>query len=302
MVQSRQSENTFTMLLGSDVHLSLTHACTKQMLDSTTHAGQAMRIVKEMSDIDCSAILGDYIWDNSETADSALRAFKKVHQLLGEHDFWAEGNHDDLHNGEGITSQEKFEHIGAWNTGAVTDSANPTGGYCYRDYADKKIRVICLNTCEETTDGLLLGDKQLKWLEETVSQMNTGWKCILLSHHPLNWSGNSTPVVKLLERYKDNILCNIHGHTHCYKVGTIGDTGIKRITVPNISFYRNNEYGENGGPEIAGIENGEEITWNKTAGSRNDTAFCAVTLDIENMVVYADRYGAGYDRVIDLKT
>ena len=300
LVQTRQGENTMTMMFGSDVHLSLTNANSAQMVESVTHAGQAMDILKKSVHIDFSAILGDLIWDG-DTNEVGTQTMRKVHSLLGEHDFWTEGNHDCQYNGETITRQQKFANTGKWNEGAVYDGANRLGGYCYRDYSAYKVRVICLNTCEDTTGDMTISTAQLNWLAGAISTMADGWKCVLLSHHPLNWLGNSTAVMNTVATYKDKVLCNIHGHAHCYLVAELGTTGVKRITIPNINFYRNNEYGTNGATEYGGVENGESTTYNKTADSANDTAFCVLTLDLDNMIIYADRYGAGYDRVISLE-
>ena len=75
-------------------------------------------------------------------------------------------------------------------------------------------------------------------------------------------------------------------------------TGIQRIASPNGCFYRSNEYGENGTTEYNGMEFGETTTYDKTAGTAQDTAFCVVTIDLDESMVYADHYGAGYDRAV----
>lgn len=299
LVQSRQNENTITFMLSSDVHLSLTNTNANQMLESVTHAGQAMGIIKELIHIDFSAILGDLIWDG-DTNTVGLQTLREVHRLMGEHDFWTEGNHDCQYDGETITRQQKFANIGKWNSGAVYDSENRLGGYCYRDYADYKLRVICLNTCENTTGDFTISTQQIDWLTSALTDMPEEYFAIILSHYPLNWLGNTTTIVNTIKNYKSKILATFHGHCHNYLVAEIGDTGIYRIAVPNVNFYRNNEYGENGGTEYGDIENGEDVTYNKTADSAEDTAFCVFTLDMASGMMYADHYGAGYDREIQL--
>lgn len=299
LVQSRQNENTITFMLGSDVHLSLTNTNANQMLASVTHAGMAMDILKKTVHIDFSAILGDLIWDGDTNA-VGVQTMRKVHELLGEHDFWTEGNHDCQYGGETITRQQKFANIGKWNIGAVYDSENRLGGYCYRDYEEYKLRVICLNTCEDTTGDFTISTQQINWLISALADMPEEYFAIILSHHPLNWLGNTTTIVNTIKNYKGKILATFHGHCHNYLATEIGDTGIYRIAVPNINFYRANEYGENGATEYGGVENGEDVTYNKTANTAEDTSFCVFTLDMASGMMYADHYGAGYDREIQL--
>ena len=71
------------------------------------------------------------------------------------------------------------------------------------------------------------------------------------------------------------------------------------IAIPNMCFYRNNEYGRSGKPEYGEIEFGEEMTYHKTAGTASETAFCAVAVDRDAERIHVLCYGAGYDRVVD---
>ena len=175
------------------------------------------------------------------------------------------------------------------------DSANPTGGYCYRDFEDQKIRVICINT-NESDDGIMtVSAKQNTWLASALdlSSKGKGWWSVLLSHHPLDWLGSSTNVMQTIKA-ASGILCAFHGHVHGYKVDKITGTEIYRIAVPNACYQRNNEYGTNGKAEnTEGVEFGETTTYYKTLDSAKDTAFCVITIDPVKGYAYADHYGAG---------
>lgn len=63
-------------------------------------------------------------------------------------------------------------------------------------------------------------------------------------------------------------------------------------------FARNNEYGQNESAEYYGIEFGEEMTYNKTANSAEDTAFVVNVINPSEEKIHSFCYGAGYDREI----
>lgn len=316
LVQSRQNANTVTMMLGSDIHARLGLASgsylTSQMLASTQHAAQAMKIIRDRVHIDFAGLLGDYLWDNGETADQAMEMYRIIAEYFspafsGLPRFWVKGNHDMLGNstsGMVLTDEQTFSGIGIHNTGAVFQSDNRVQGYCYRDFDEYQLRVVCMNTCE-TYNSHAVSDAQNAWLAQALSLTGkSGWRSIILCHVPLDSWGAESTVLKNVAAYADTILCVIHGHLHNYLTGTLTGTTIPRICIPNIDFYRTNEYGENDTGEGTGgyIEYGEETSYEKTADTAEDTAFCVVTIDLEAGKLYADHYGAGYDRVVDLNT
>lgn len=243
------------------------------------------------------------------------------------------GNHDAgayavAQNGTTISDAELYQMIGKYCAGATFGST--TAGYCYRDFDSKKLRVICLNTSESlTTDTASMGhvsDAQAAWFAETLKAVGakTGWRVLTLSHHPLDWSvvsvcsnivkayvtGSSITVGgKTVNFANSNIaqfLCAFHGHVHCFKAAKLnsisGNTATEfnawRVAIPNMCFSRNNEYGQNGQGEYYGIEFGEDTTYNKTAGTADDTAFVVNVINPAAQKIYSYCYGAGYDREV----
>ena len=96
---------------------------------------------------------------------------------------------------------------------------------------------------------------------------------------------------------------NFHGHTHCLKSDKLhyynnGTTptayDAKRLATPAARFYRNNEYTS----AVYGVVFGEDTSYNKTADTGDDTAFCVNVVDPTKQVIYSICYGAGYDRTI----
>lgn len=248
------------------------------------------------------------------------------------------GNHDPLgysysQNGAALTHAQLYAKIGKFNAdnGAVMGST--TSGYCYRDFTSKRVRVICLNTAETDTSGNNpphgnaenVTDAQKKWFADTLISTPSGYGIIVLAHHPLDW-GNIMATSHVLRAYveeqsgvnvggtvydfsnknKSAWVVQFHGHVHSYKVDNLhwnnGGVGtaydVKRIAVPNMCFLRNNEYGRNSDTEYYGIEFGESTTYNKTANSGDDTAFCVMVVNPSEQKVHAICYGAGYDREI----
>lgn len=305
LVQNRQNANTISFLLGSDIHarLGLTkgNQLSSQMLTTTLHAAQAMKIIREQVHLDFAGLLGDYLWDEGETQEQAMELYRRIREYFspafaGLPQFWARGNHDMLPSGGAeLTDSQTFSTIGIHNRGAAFDAANKALGYCYRDFEDYKIRVVLMNT-SETSNGYAVGTAQITWLQTVLDlSEKEGWKAVILSHIPLDWWGTDSEVYTTLASWEKNILCCIHGHTHNYVHGVVGSTKIPRIAIPNIDFYRSNTYAED-------EAFGESTTYPKITNSEADTAFCVITIDLAKNKLYADHYGgdAGYDREIDL--
>lgn len=305
VVQAHQSADTLSILACSDAHYSAVHNYAAQMGESVCHCGQAMAVLRRQLHLDGAAMLGDMVWDGGETGAEALEAMRYVNEQLadgfmGLPNFHTRGNHECVYHSEGgLTDQQIFANVGAHNADVVCAEENRLGGWCYRDYDAQKLRLVCINTSESADGAMAVSTAQNTWLASALV-VPEGWSTVLLSHHPLDWNGSGSNVMRTVQA-ATNVLCNIHGHTHCYATGLLGGTEIPRIAIPNVSFYRNNEYGENGGAENAeGTEFGETTTYSKTAGTAQDTAFCVITIDHGAGKIYADHYGAGYDRVITI--
>lgn len=309
VVQARQNENTISAILSSDYHLpNAAHVYHNQILESITHAGQAMGILRNQLSIDFEAKLGDLIWDSGETPEEALANFRLVHSLVSAGNildrFEGNGNHDHLQsNSTPLTDSQVYANIGIYNKGCVRDSANRAGGYCYKDYEEYKLRVILLNTSEANDGSFTVSSAQVTWLGEALAvPVEEGWGTLILSHHPLDWGGSSTAVMNKIKG-ASGIVANLHGHVHTFTQDVITGTEIPRLAIPNVCFYRNNEYGTNGKAENSeGIEFGTTRTYSKTAKTANDTSFCVLTLDRAAGKLYLDRYGAGIDRVENVPT
>ncbi len=332
-VKAVQTDESITFIAMSDAHQLDTSA---DIVAGNKHAGMAAKVLAyALPGIDFCCYLGDYTAGSATTTlDEGRQHIKEVNADVDEAfsgipQFRTLGNHDSLQyskaqNGSVLTVAELYSMVGAYNSGATMGST--TEGYCYRDFESKKLRVICLNTAE-ATEKEYVSDAQKLWFANTLKAVGakSGWKVLILSHHPLDWGGVCI-LSNIVKAYVDGssitvssgntinfsgsnsakILAAIHGHVHCFKAaqlnsissGTGTPYNVWRVATPNMCFARNNEYGQNSNAEYYGIEFGEDTTYNKTANSANDTAFVVNVCNPSQQKVYSFCYGAGRDREV----
>lgn len=332
-VRALQNDSTITFLAMSDAHQLDTSA---EIDTGNLHAGMAAKVLAyALPNIEFFCYLGDYTAGSSTTTlEEGRNHFAEINADIDEAfsgipQFRTLGNHDSLQyskeqNGSVLEAEELYSLCGKYNTGATMGST--TQGYCYRDFPAKKLRVICLNTAENS-EKEYVSDAQKIWFANTLKSVGTqsDWNVIILSHHPLDWGGvcilsnivhayvdgssitvSSGNTVNFSSSNQAKVIAAVHGHVHCFKaaklnyisnsVGTEYD--VYRIATPNMCFQRNNEYGQNGTTEYYDIEFGESTTYGKTAGTANDTAFVVNVVDTVNRVFHSICYGTGYDRII----
>ncbi len=249
--------------------------------------------------------------------------------------FFVLGNHDDAPyratedrvNEETMNVMFALAHL----RNGFTMADSPM--YGYRDFEEAKIRVICLNTRDtlgwESEDGgneyvnvMHVGADQLKWLVGTALDMSgksdaSEWGIVVCSHEALDLPDspykdhtyNTANVITILTAYRQGesgsvtsdgesvpydftssprsqVICCIHGHNHAYLEDELGTGKILSIGCPNVM---------NGCER----ESDDGKTYAKTADSAEDTSFCVISIDRTNEKIYADHYGAGYDREWD---
>ena len=340
-VRAVQTDESITFIAMSDAHQLDT---SSDIVTGNKHAGMAAKALAYIiPNIDFACFLGDYTAGSSTTTiDEGKRHFAEINTDIDEAfsgipQFRTVGNHDPLgysysQNGDYLDQATLYGLIGKYNDDGITVMGSTTGGYCYRDFTDKKVRVICLNTAEMTSASFggaenMTGEQKL-WFANALKSAGakgSDWGIIVLSHHPLDW-GNVLMASNIVHAYVEGesititsgntvnfsgsnsakFLGAFHGHVHCFKAAKLNyiansigtEYQAYRIAVPNMCFSRNNEYGQNGNTEYYGIEFGEDTTYNKTANSANDTAFVVNVCNPSQQKVYSFCYGAGYDREV----
>lgn len=340
-VRAVQTEESITFIAMSDSHQLDT---SEDIVTGNKHAGMAAKALAYIiPNINFACFLGDYtVGSNTTTIDEGKQHFSEINADIDEAfagitQFRTLGNHDPLgysysQNGDYLDQATLYELVGKYNDDGITVMGSTTGGYCYRDFMDKKVRVICLNTAEMTSASSggaeNMTDEQKLWFANVLKEAGakgSSWGIIVLSHHPLDW-GNLLMASNIVHAYVEGTSITVtsgntvyfsgsnsakflgafHGHVHCFKAAKLNyianSVGTEyqayRIAVPNMCFSRNNEYWQNGNAEYYGIEFGEDTTYNKTAGTANDTAFVVNVVNPSEEKIYSFCYGAGYDREI----
>lgn len=324
-VAAKMQNDSIVFMVGSDSHES----DTAHVSDGNLHAGMAMKALAYFLPLDFAAYLGDYsAGSDTTTIEEGLSQIAQINEDIAEAfnglpQFRTVGNHDPLgysynQNGTALTQEQLYALVGKYNADAGNVMGSTVGGYCHRDFASKRIRVICLNTAETDENGNNpphtgagnMSAAQKTWFAQTMASTPNGYGLIILSHHPLDWisvvGGGANLVYDYINGsdYKAAYVLAFHGHVHCFKVDFMNRVsnyvatpyGVKRIAVPNMCHVRDNEYGTN--PDRSGIVFGESTTYPKTADSGDDTAFCVMVVNPTEQKVHAICYGAGYDREV----
>ena len=329
LVAAVQNENTISFIALSDLHARESHQ------DSIRHAAQAAGIIKGRIPIDFTAVLGDIAYGAyGDTCEAHMANLLTAAGILSaaSPDLRLDGNHDsNIYVPEiSLTPEHLHRYTCRFNNPRVT-MPDTDRGYFHYDLADKKLRVICLNSADlkdispsDPRNGHHISAQQLSWLVSVLDMTGMeDWSMILLAHHPIHWAGAMENVLTLLDAYVagagaevtadgQTVSCDFsgkngakligtfHGHTHNLISGRSGLGKIIRMGTPNACYDRNNEYGSASSyPDETFRKNfGETATYAKTADSKNDTAFVVYTIDTAAQAIYATCYGAGYDRTV----
>lgn len=299
------------------------------------HACMALKaLAYVLPEIDFACMLGDITFGSKTTTEALLKSqIEEINSWLDEAykgipQFRTVGNHDTGEYSTLVGADYLYSVIGKYCEGAVYGSTEY--GYCYRDFADKKLRVICLNTGEgETTGGesasYICSPAQRLWFAQTLYDVGSksdaaSWSVLVLAHYPLDYGG-TYPMSNIVKAYVEGgsttengtvvnfnghnaakFVANVHGHNHCFQFGKLHSVAngqgtefdAWRMCTPNACFYRNNS----GVTTIYGISFGDPAPYDKTAGTGKDTAFNINVLNPSEQVIYSFCYGAGIDRTI----
>lgn len=299
------------------------------------HACMALKaLAYVLPEIDFACMLGDITFGSKTTTEALLKSqIAEINSWLDEAykgipQFRTVGNHDTGEYSTLVGAEYLYSVIGKYCEGAVYGSTEY--GYCYRDFADKKLRVICLNTGEgETTGGesasYVCSPAQRLWFAQTLHDVGSksdaaSWSVLVLAHYPLDYGG-TYPMSNIVKAYVEGgsttengiavnfnghnaakFVANVHGHNHCFQFGKLHSVAngqgtefdAWRMCTPNACFYRNNS----GVTTIYGISFGDPAPYDKTAGTGKDTVFNINVLNPSEQAIYSFCYGAGIDRTI----
>lgn len=344
-VRNVKQDDSIVFIAMSDSHYPADQTLNfydSETIKSTVQANQAAKALAYMLDIDFVAHLGDVSSGAGSTTPEMLE--KQIEGFLAYFNearrsipcFIAIGNHDagiyyhDVKSDGNVYTmpgEYLYKNFTAHSESSDTViSGQEYGGYCYRDFADKKLRVYLLNTSEylvyNQTDNATLSS-QREWLAKSLAELNTKsdaseWGFIILCHYPADY-GATMPLSQLLKAYVEGssitistahnfsgknaakFVAQFHGHVHNFKHdklsvssdGSVVGYDAWRLCVPNGQYNRENYYGTFGG-----INFEEDASYTKSVNTANGTSFVVNVVNPSEEIIYSFCYGAGYDRTV----
>lgn len=340
------------------VALSDSHYCAEQSEignaaetnASTVQANQAAKVLSYLVQPDFVAHLGDVSCGHNSTTPDMLK--EQIEGFIGyfreaKSDlpvFICIGNHDTgIYYHEAQTDGGVYTMTGEYLYNAFTKHSESedtvtggeeNGGYCYRDFPDKKLRVIMLNTSEQITgsqiDNGTYGAQRV-WLANALLDLNTKddaveWSFIVLSHYPADYGSSTMKVSQLLGAYVNGgsititdssdgtnqtvdfsgkngakMVAQFHGHVHNFLASKLySNAGGSPVQYDAWRMcIPNGQFNrENYYGEIGGINFAEAETYHKIVGTAQGTSFVVNVINPDEEKIYSFCYGAGYDRVV----
>ena len=189
-----KKEHSNSLIFGaiSDHHVTTSNASyNTQTMESIRRGVFGVQTVAQLVDCDFIISLGDYSWENGmDTAEGYANA-QFVDSVIGEPQnllsYRLVGNHD-----RSSSTNKTYSLIGSHNdfdeTGYVAER-----GFGYKDFTDKKVRVIFLNTTDylNNSGGHAMSYDQKDFLIRALALSKIdyqNWQILLLSHIPLDFS------------------------------------------------------------------------------------------------------------------
>ena len=228
-VLSHQSEDSFSLVWLSDLHIGSSYKIDDQWITDDTsviEAGQGLHEMSKTAPCDMIAIGGDLTAgtimtqhnDGLNQLDAAMGYLRPA--TFHTPTLYLVGNHDDVPyraTADRLSRAEMFSRFGRKNLlcGAVSNVLDKGCNYGYLDFDNRKMRVIYLDTHDkngwestnqvqgESTgcaymDACNVSAKQLHWLANEALDFSdkespTDWGIIVLSHTQLDiYAGNHT--------------------------------------------------------------------------------------------------------------
>lgn len=354
-VRSVLKDDSIVSIKISDSHYvgdTATSADNKQSDTGNIHACMAIKALRYLLPIDYIAHMGDVgagtvMQDNPTHKKEITDYLKYFREAVGNVPvFVAIGNHDTaiyyhnkqtdggIHTLPGNWLYENFTVLSESDDTVISGEAN--GGYCYRDFEDKKLRVFLLNTSERLVidqQDKGLSEFQKLWVAKALKELNTKndaslWGFVVLCHYALD-NGEVYQAAQIFKDYLDGdsytangetvnfsgyngakFYAQFHGHWHCFKSdnlhadmnwqdagGTLYPYEVWRLCTPNASYNSENNYKDK---IVYGVSFGEDTGFHKTPNSAEDTSFLVDVINPSESKIYSFCYGAGYDRTIDM--
>lgn len=340
-VNVKDSGNTLVFAAVSDNHVNEGGSYEALTKTAVRHAGMAIEQVRKQVELDFVVNLGDNYWSDNTILSAALKEQEYVNNAIfgafyGLPQFRLVGNHDQNNATAVVPTAKVYGYNGAFCDYDATGSTRERG-YGYKDFTDKKVRVICLNTSDywNLKGGYGMSYEQKAWFMSALDLSGksdaANWKIVLLSHIPLDfphsYDYNTYPEVKaILDAYVSGGTVSITVNPS-YAVGETasgvisynysGKNSAKLLC--NIHGHVHNDcyakMANNGVYRIATpTSNPKLISKQKYEGysvpsvpamtpdTADETSVTVYVVNLDEEVIYSISYGAGEDRTIYVKS
>lgn len=299
------TKSDFTFTFATDVHWYFDDTAYRNVTNN-----MLAEIAKAVS-VDCYINGGDSIYYGTKFKANGVSCMEQVNELIDTDNMvYCVGNHDynGISTGETNNIEWNFNRTDYENLmmRRLKDIHRPSGKfYYYRDFTDKKVRVISLDTSDTGftfgTNGNITNDpltqfnisqEQLDWLKTDALNVDDSWNIVVVMHvgaytesdgfidnNPLT---NSNLLIAMLKaynnksgdfaNYKGNLVCVLSGHAHAD--GYCNKDGFNAIQV-NCSYPSKS---------------------NREPNTIDEVAVDCVTIDSEARKVKLFRFGNGNDR------
>lgn len=180
----------------TDNHINLDSGYVDLTKQAIKHANYALSRISNLTNPDFLVNLGDNNWATTMDTENSQSELAFFNETIGTTfsnylSFRLIGNHD-----TSKSMNKVYSLIGSFNQFDKT-GATPQRCYGYKDFYDKKVRVICINTCDYNNfnGGYGMSYEQKKFIADSLdlsdkADMNE-WQILLLSHIPLDFNVNA---------------------------------------------------------------------------------------------------------------
>lgn len=234
---------------------------------------------------------------DKSVALSQMRTVSKRLHSIGGVLLGLRGNHEyNINDGGSVSVMLSDSEVYSWFTKSSEREITLSGlglDY-YLDNSEQKIRYIFMDSKYERTGQAvpIISDEQIAWMQEKMSELDSSWSIIVLTHELFGFNSNTgsavttttynasgqkihNGVVAILSNLNATLVAVICGHCH-YDYSTDED-GFWEISTTTDSKQ---EAGE----------------WGKHTGDYREQAFDIYSIDKTNSKLYATRIGRGVDR------
>lgn len=333
-VRNVQTAYSLSLVAVSDTHYNIdSESLQNGLMDMT----QGVKAIKAQVKTDFDVSFGDMIWRLSSDGNFAkgkaemIGMTKLLAEAFGDDpQIRIVGNHDP--NCEGstgyFTAPQLYGFTGAYSDMLTRRSDSAYSGNGYIDFERQKMRFIVLNTSyypstehpDQGSTYYSFGPAQGQWLAQTLDMSSKSdaqdWQIVIMAHLALDNTaqtniGKHSAILNAYENggtwtdgnYSYNfsgknaakLALYINGHSHKYmwrNMRNVNSSGTVLNTLKMVDIYVPNALD---GREEESIDG---VTYTKTAGTAESTAFQIITINPVDKIVYAHHYGAGIDTIM----